>query len=402
MKPRGRRGAGAGPISLQYPGKAPEGEAYAVEPAGLEVVREFGPPAADGWRNMLVWGDNLRVLRALLDDGRVRGRVTLVYTDPPFGTGTAYRGRRHVSAAPGDEVAYRDAEFGPEYLEFLRRRLVLIRDLLADDGSVYVHAGVGAAHYVRVLMDEVFGPGSFVNEIPRVRCNPKNTRRRAYGNVHDTILFYAKRPGRHVWNDPRRPYAEGDIARLFPKVDAAGRRYATAPLHAPRETDGPTGQPWRGIRPPPGKSWRYAPGVLEELDGRGLVEWSAAGNPRRKLYADERVGRGMKMQDVWLDYKDPPYPEYPTEKNLEMVAKIVEASSRPGDLVLDAFGGSGTTAVASEAAGRRWIYIDESPVAVRTALRRLLGLGPRRPFSLINATGGEVPADLRTIVSAGG
>jgi adenine-specific DNA-methyltransferase len=140
--------------------------------------------------------------------------------------------------------------------------------------------------------------------------------------------------------------------------------------------------------------------VLEELDRRGFVEWGASGNPRLKIYADECVRRGMKMQDVWLDYKDPLYPEYPTEKTLEMVAKIVEASSRPGDLVLDAFGGSGTTAVASEAAGRRWIYIDESPVAVRVALRRLLRLKSYRPFSLVNATGGEVPADLRAFVEA--
>jgi adenine-specific DNA-methyltransferase len=182
-------------------------------------------------------------------------------------------------------------------------------------------------------------------------------------------------------------------------VDGEGRRYTTVPLHAPGETrNGPTGRPWRGMMPPPGRHWRYPPEELEELDRRGLIEWSASGNPRLKIYADEYVRRGMKMQDVWLNYKDPAYPEYPTEKNMDMVVKIVEASSRPGDVILDAFGGSGTTAVASEITGRRWIYIDESPVAVRVALRRLLRLKSYRPFSLVNATGGEVPADLRAFV----
>jgi len=394
-------------ISLQYPGKIAEEELYsAVGPADLKVVRAFKatPPLVDdGWRNMLIWGDNLRVLRSLLDDERVRGRVTLVYIDPPFGTGSTYRGRRHVSVGPGDEVAYRDMFLGPQYLEFLRRRLMLLRDLLADDGSIYVHIDVNASHYVKVIMDEVFGVESFVNDIARIKCNPKNFGRRAYGNVRDTILFYVRNPDRYVWNEPREPYTEEDLARLFPKVNGEGRRYTTVPLHAPGETrNGPTGRPWRGMMPPPGRHWRYPPEELEELDRRGLIEWSASGNPRLKIYADEYVRRGMKMQDVWLNYKDPAYPEYPTEKNMDMVVKIVEASSRPGDVVLDAFGGSGTTAVASEITGRRWIYIDESPVAVRVALRRLLRLGPHKPFSLINATGGGIPADLRTVVSAGG
>jgi adenine-specific DNA-methyltransferase len=167
---------------------------------------------------------------------------------------------------------------------------------------------------------------------------------------------------------------EEDIVRLFPKVDAHGRRYTTTPLHAPGETiAGPTGQPWRGSLPPPGRHWRYPPEELDRLDRAGLIEWSASGNPRKILYAEDLVPRGKKRQDVWC-FKDPAYPRYPTQKNLDLLKTIIAASSNPGDLVLDCFAGSGTTLVAAESLGRRWIGIDNSRLAIRITRRRLLDL----------------------------
>ena len=390
-------------VTLKYPGKInKENLCKIVKPVELKIVKEFmkGKPLFDdGWRNMLILGDNLPVLRTLLQDSRIRGKVRLIYIDPPFGTGSVFRGKRHVSASLKDEIAYHDMPLSPEYLEFLRRRLILLHDLLAEDGAVYVHIDVDAAHYVKVLMDEIFGIENFVNDIARVKCNPKNFERRAYGNIRDSILFYVKNYGKNVWNDPREPYTEEDIKRLFPKVDKDGRRYTTVPLHAPGETrNGPTGQPWRGIRPPPGRHWRYPPEVLDELDRKGLIEWSSTGNPRLKIYADEYIKRGKRMQDVWLNYKDPVYPDYPREKNLEMVMKIVEASSNPGDIVLDAFCGSGTLAMTAEKLNRRWICIDISPLAIEIALKRILELKNYKPFVLINATGKELPSRLRKFI----
>lgn len=387
-------------VTLRYPGKISKEELYrAVEPADLKIVREFmkeRPLFDDGWRNMLIFGDNLPVLRALLQDNRIRGKVRLIYIDPPFGTGGVFRGKKHVSFSFRDEVAYQDMPLSPEYLEFLRRRLTFLHDLLAEDGSIYVHVDVDIVHYVKVLMDEIFGIENFVNDIARVKCNPKNFERKAYGNIRDSILFYAKNYGENVWNEPREPYTEEDIKRLFPKVDEIGRRYTTVPLHAPGETrNGATGQPWKGINPPPGRHWRYPPEVLDELDRKGLIEWSNTGNPRLKIYADEYVAKGKRMQDVWLNYKDPVYPDYPTEKNLEMVMKIVETSSRPGDIVLDAFCGSGTLAVAAEKLGRKWICIDISRAAIKVSLERILALESYRPFTLINATEKELPEELR-------
>src|SRR5581483_2161714 len=119
--------------------------------------------------------------------------------------------------------------------------------------------GLSMSHRVRVLLDEVFGAENFVNEIARVKCNPKNFQRRAFGNIRDTVLFYSKSEER-LWNEVPCSFSEADLARLFPRIDAQGRRYTTPPLHAPGETrNGATGGEWRGLRPPPGRHWRSSP-----------------------------------------------------------------------------------------------------------------------------------------------
>jgi len=157
------------------------------------------------------------------------------------------------------------------------------------------------------------------------------------------ILFYVKSDAA-TWRDARRPLSDEQDARLFKKIDAAGRRYTTVPLHAPGETTrGETGKAWRGLTPPKGRHWRSTPEVLERLHQQGLVEWSPTGVPRKKIYLDEQPGQ--KVQDIW-EFKDPQHPKYPTEKNLDMLKMIVGASSNEGDLVLDCFSGSGTTLIA--------------------------------------------------------
>ncbi len=146
------------------------------------------------------------------------------------------------------------------------------------------------------------------------------------------------------------------------------------PVHAPGERNGETGKLWRGKLPPPGKHWQYPPSVLDEMDARGEIYWSPNGNPRRKIYLDE--SNGIPAQDIWLHFRDAHNQNinvtgYPTEKNLQMLQRIVHASSNEGDLVLDCFAGSGTTLVAAERAGRRWIGVDSGIKAIETTLRRL-------------------------------
>ncbi len=344
----------------------------------LRIRRKTGPVSSADATNLLIRADNLAALSALSEQPSVRGRIRLVYIDPPFSTQQNFRiGTRRVSTisrSSTDRLAYRDTLSGSAYLDFLRRRLLVLRDILADDGSIYVHIDDKIGHYVKVLLDEVFGARNFRNDITRIKCNPKNFSRKGFGNIKDKILFYTK-SARFVWNEPAELMDEENVSRLFPKTDDHGRRYATTPLHAPGETrNGATGRRWKGMMPPAGRHWRVSPDELNRLESLRLIEWSSTGNPRKKIYADEVVAHGKKIQDVW-ELKDPPYPVYPTQKNIDLLKRIISASSRPGDLILDCFAGSGTTLVAAESLGRRWIGIDESAHAVRIARKRLQEIG---------------------------
>jgi len=150
-----------------------------------------------------------------------------------------------------------------------------------------------------------------------------------------------------------------------------GKRYTTTPLHAPGETaNGNTGKEWKGLMPPKGRHWRYDPSVLDELDEAGLIEWSKTGNPRKIIYADEAKTKGKRLQDIW-EYKDPAYPSYPTEKNIELLRTIIKTSSVEGQMVFDCFCGSGTTLLAAHELKRNWIGIDNSQVAIQTVIKRL-------------------------------
>lgn len=321
-------------------------------------------------KNKLIHGDNLSVLKTLLDD--YTGKVDLVYIDPPFATNGHFKisddRANTISSSNDDAVAYSDTLLGIDFLEFLRERLVFLRELLSKHGSIYLHIDYKIGHYVKLIMDEVFGRKNFRNDITRIKCNPKNFHRKAYGNIKDMILFYSKSENL-IWNNPSLPFSEEDEKRLFKKVNKEGRQYTTIPLHAPGETlNGNTGKEWRGTMPPKGRHWRSDPSIFEEWDKQGLIEWSASGVPRKKIFLDEKDGK--KMQDIW-EFKDPQYPEYPTEKSLDLLKFIVEASSNEGCLVVDCFCGSGTTLVAAQELNRNWIGIDKSEHAIKVTKKRL-------------------------------
>ncbi len=355
-------------IFLNYEGKKSEREILeSIKPISLKPIS--GSPQA---KSKLIKGENLAVMKHLIDNWGLKGKIDLVYIDPPFSTNNIFKMSKDkansISRSNGDDIAYDDSLVGPEYLEFIRERLILLRELLSDKGSIYFHIDYKIGQYIKVLMDEIFGKKNFLNDITRIKCNPKNFERTAYGNVKDMILFYSK-TGNHIWNSPKAPMSEEDVERLFKKIDKEGRRYTTIPLHAPGETmTGKTGQSWRGMMPPKGRHWRSSPSVLEELDKMGLIEWSKTGVPRKKIYADEKDGK--KMQDI-LEFKDPQNPVYPTEKNLELLKLIVNASSNPDSIVLDCFCGSGTTLKAVQELGRKWIGIDKSEEAINISLKKL-------------------------------
>lgn len=354
-------------MRIEYDGKLSELE-YLNQPS--KAI-----PGLDKYsKSLLLHGDNASIMRALLQHHNMAGKVDLIYIDPPFATNTIFRvGTERtstISSQLSDEVAYHDTLQGEDFLEYIRERLILLRELMSNHGSIYLHIDYKIGHYIKIIMDEVFGIDNFRNDITRIKCNPKNFSRKGYGNVKDLILFYTKTKD-FIWNEPRVSMSDAEIQRLYSKIDSNGRRYTTVPVHAPGETsNGPTSQPWRGVLPPKGRHWRSNPAELDRLDEMGLIEWSSSGNPRRINFADDAIKKGKKLQDIW-DFKDKAHPEYPTQKNIEMLETVINASSNENSIVLDCFCGSGTTIVASEKLGRRWIGIDRSDPAIEVSKRRL-------------------------------
>ncbi len=361
-------------VRLVYEGKKPEREILLTPGANC---LQLWPERPGEESNRLYSGDNLQILAMLLIDPAIRGKIRLVYIDPPYATRSVFQSRNQADA-------YMDLLEGAHYLEFLRERLILLRELLADDGSIYVHLDDNMAFLVKAVMDEVFGRANFRSWITRKKCNPKNYTRKTYGNVTDYILFYTKGEN-YVWHRPVVSWTEEKADKEYQYVEAStGRRCKKVPVHAPGVRNGETGQMWRGMKPPPGKHWQYSPRTLDEMDARGEIYWSPTGNPRRKIYLDE--SDGMAVQDLWLDCRDAHNQNiavsgYPTEKNSVLLKRIVEASSNKGDLVLDCFSGSGTMLSVASQLGRRWIGVDNSREAIAATLRRFgKGLEPMGDF----------------------
>ena len=356
-------------MELVYPGKISREELVTgTVPATLRRASAFGKNGTIP-RNRLYRGDNLPILKTLHLDPDVRGRVQLIYIDPPYASNQTFKHRKRL-----DEHAYHDDLGGAEFIETLRRRLILLRELLADDGAIYVHLDSKMAFHAKIVMDELFGEANFRNWITRKKCHSKNYTRKQYGNVADYILFYSK-SAKMKWNRPCERENIYTFEQRFPRIDKdTGRRYALVPIYAPETRNGETGKPWRGMMPPAGKHWQVPPAELERLDLAGEIYWSPTGNPRRKIFADK--SDGVPVQDVWtkfMDFRNQNMKEtgYPTEKNSALLRRIVKASSDPGDIVLDCYCGSGTTLAVARDLGRRWIGIDESDLAIETTSKRL-------------------------------
>ncbi|HWL92161.1 MAG TPA: site-specific DNA-methyltransferase [Phycisphaerae bacterium] len=347
--------------TLSYPGKLSRGEVLALpssEPVEVETASSAG---------RLFRGDNLPALLWLRERSDVHNQVRSIYIDPPYATSMAFvdRDAKH---------AYDDHLDGAEYLESLRRRLIVLHDLLADNGSIFVHLDQNMIFETKVVMDEVFGRENFRNFITRKKCNTKNYTRNNFGNIADHILFYTK-TDQNVWHRPYDAWTDLKVDEEYPCIDKkSGRRYKKVPVHAPGIRRGETGLPWRGKLPPTGKHWQYPPRKLDELDAAGEIYWSPNGNPRRKVFFDQ--SKGIPAQDIWMGFRDAHNQNvhitgYPTEKNFDLVCRLIAATTNPGDLVLDCYCGSGTTLEAAAQLERRFIGIDIAEAAISATVKRL-------------------------------
>jgi adenine-specific DNA-methyltransferase len=350
------------------------------------------------WRNRLIWGDKRYVLPSLLPE--FAGKVNLIYIDPPFDTGADFSFTAtipdHAEGLNDESVsftkepsiieqrAYRDTWGGglDSYLHWFSETLFFLRELLSESGIIYVHLDWHVGHYAKVVLDEVFGQENFVNEIIRVKCNPKNYTSKSFGNIHDVIYSYSKTE-QYVWNKMLASVTPKDLEDGFPLIErGTARRYTTVPLHAPGIRHGVTGKPWKRLPPPKGRHWAFVHEQLDKFESEKRIEWSETGNPRLKMYADEN--RGFPVQDIWTEFKDTRQDVYATQKPEGLLERLLKSASNEGDLVLDCFVGSGTTAAVAERLGRRWIACDLGRFAIHITRKRLLGVPNVRPFAVQN------------------
>jgi len=324
----------------------------------VETVGETRDDRSRAKDNLLIRGDALNALTSLCELPELAreyvGKVKLAYLDPPFNTKQAFE-------------HYDDALEHSVWLTMMRDRLLQIRKLLAPDGSVWVHCDYAESHYLKVMMDEVFGRENFRNEVIWKRTSAHSSAKRL-GPVHDTILNYS-RSEHYLWNELKSDYGEAYKAARFRDEE---RPWKDADLTGAGTRSGETGKSWRGFDPnEKGRHWAYPPAELDRMDAAGQIYWpkKRGGWPRQKRFLDE--SRGVVMQDVWTDL-DPINSQarerlkFDTQKPEALLDRIVRVASSPGDVVLDCFAGSGTTAAVAHKLGRRWVTVEQSASTVET------------------------------------
>ena len=342
-----------------------------------------------GWTNKLIWGDNKLILSSL-KSGALRqqiedaGGLKLIYIDPPFDVGADFSmdieigGETfHKEASLLEQIAYRDT-WGrgvDSYIAMIYERLILIRDLMAPDASIYVHCDWRMNAHIRFALDEIFGSDYFQNEITWRRARTHNDAS-TWAAIADTIHFYT-RSDIHVWNPQFNQQSEDDIEVRYRFTDTDGRRYRLGPI------DSPNPRPnmmyiWKGFTPPK-KGWRYSREKMAELDSAGRIWYpdSLDKRPATKLYLDD--SQGALVGTVWTEFSalqasSRERVDYPTQKPEALLELIIKASSNDGDLVGDFFCGSGTTAAVAEKLGRKWIATDLGKFAIHTTRKRLIGV----------------------------
>jgi DNA modification methylase len=369
-----------------------------------------------GWTNKLIWGDNKLILSSL-KNGPLReeiekqGGLKLIYIDPPFDVGADFsmdieipdstppglplsgeekgfptdkggsRGVETFTKKPNilEEIAYRDTwgKGADSFIAMIYERLVLMRDLLADDGSIYVHCDWRVTAYMRLILDELFGTDNFINEIIWKRTSAHSDAKqgsRYYGRQHDTI-FYVRKNSKAIWNQQYVPYDEEYVKQNYRMVDVNGRRFQAVDLTAAKP-GGDTSYEWKGYTLKSGRYWAYSKENMKKFEDEGRLYYTSSGLPRLKYFLDEMPG--VAAQDIWTDIllssQSKERLNYPTQKPEALLERILKTSSNEGDLVADFFCGSGTTAAVAEKLGRKWIVSDLGKFAIHTTRKRMIGV----------------------------
>jgi len=336
-----------------------------------------------GWTNKLIWGDNKLILSSL-KNGPLReeiekqGGLKLIYIDPPFDVGADFSmdieiGGDTFTKKPNilEEIAYRDTwgKGADSFIAMIYERLILMRDLLAEDGTIYVHCDWRVNSFIRLAMMEVFGEENFQAEIIYKRRHGHSDAS-TLGSIHDTIFFFS-RSKRFRWNPQYAPYSQEYIETYYRYVDTDGRKWLSRSTTAPGGR-GPVYE-WNGLK----RAWRYTQVEMKRLHDEGRLYYTENGMPRYKQYLDEM--EGVPLSTLWTDVKfidswSGENVTYPTQKPEGLLERVIKASSNEGDLIADFFSGSGTTAAVAEKLGRKWITSDLGKFAIHTTRKRLIGV----------------------------
>ncbi len=353
------------------------------------------------WRNRLIWGDKKYVLPSLLPE--FAGKVNLIYIDPPFNVGSDFSFTATIADHPDSEEdettqfvkqpsiieqkAYRGT-WGKgldSYMQWFYETALLLKELLTEDGSVYVHLDWHVCHYAKAILDEVFGYENFRNEIVWQRTSSHNDSKDKWAAVHDIIFLYSK-SSNMKWNEIYLDYDDKYIKDFYRYSDKRGVYRLDHIIRSQTMGERPNlAYEFKGFTPEWG--WRVKKEKLVELDKEERLEWSGTGRPYLKRYLKEQKGVLIKsvIQDI-----PPVGPQadervsYATQKPEALLERIIKASCNDGDLVLDCFCGSGTTAATAEKLNRRWITCDLGRFAIHTARKRFLGITNVKPFIVQN------------------
>ncbi|MCL6582505.1 MAG: site-specific DNA-methyltransferase [bacterium] len=367
----------------------------------LQKVKTFrNGQGGNGWTNMLIFGDNLQVLKTLLQmkqEGKLKNAdgtpgVRLVYIDPPFGTGDEYIISKGASA-------YSAKTMGARFIEFLRKRLIFLRETLAYDGSIYVRIDYHFGHYIKAIMDEVFGPENFQNEIVINRFKRQLLNITRYNVATDSLSYYTLSSDA-VFNEQYRKricsFCGSEAPPQWRGMSSPGLRNPPERIILGKK-----------LLPPRGRHWTFTQQKISQMEAEGRirindsVQYVDLDGKRIKGLPEYLQTEDTPIDSNWTDLKGYVFgAKYPTENPEELLRRVILASSNPGDLVLDCFAGSGTTLAVAEKLGRRWIGVDCGKLAIYTMQKRLLNIAESKDWENTNKKYGKPPKPF-TLYNAG-
>ena len=342
--------------------------------ANANTLAEYPTQDESRWKNKLIWGDNKYILASLLSE--YSGKIKLIYIDPPFFTGTNMTmiidiGDHEAVKEPSslEEVAYRNMwKDGPSsFFQYIYDRLVIMKDLLSDDGSIWVRFDYHYSHYIKAIMDEIFGYENFRNEIIINRIKKSDSGANRFNTATDSLFFYTKTDN-YLFNRIKKKL-EVSKSERWHSMDSQG-------------TGGPRTIFGKVLYPPPGRHWTFSQENIDRMIAEGRIRINAkSGKPEYKLEQTEE----QILDSNWTDIPGYSFSTgYPTENAEQLLERVILSATNEGDLVADFFSGSGTTVAVAEKLGRRWIAADIGRFSIHTIRKRILDIPQSRPFEILN------------------